>query len=62
MALFLIKIFSYCFQELAIINLNTLVKTIISKLPFQLTNAQKKVIKHIIENIHDPKPMMRLLQ
>lgn len=39
-----------------------IVKTIISKLPFQLTNAQKKVIKHIIENIHDPKPMMRLLQ
>ncbi|MEI7557725.1 MAG: hypothetical protein WCJ45_02555 [bacterium] len=39
-----------------------IIKDIISTLPFELTNAQKKVIKHIIENIHEPKPMLRLLQ
>lgn len=39
-----------------------IIKDIISKLPFQLTNAQKKVLKHITENIHEPKPMLRLLQ
>ncbi len=38
------------------------IKTITNQLPFTLTNAQKKVIKNIIENIHDPKPMIRLLQ
>jgi ATP-dependent DNA helicase RecG len=40
----------------------TIIKDIITTLPFELTNAQKKVIKHIIENIHEPKPMLRLLQ
>jgi ATP-dependent DNA helicase RecG len=39
-----------------------IVKEIIEKLPFTLTNAQKKVIKMITENIHEPKPMLRLLQ
>jgi ATP-dependent DNA helicase RecG len=39
-----------------------IVKEIIATLPFELTNAQKKVIKHITENIHEPKPMLRLLQ
>jgi len=38
------------------------VKNIIATLPFTLTNAQKKVIKHIIDNMHDIKPMLRLLQ
>jgi ATP-dependent DNA helicase RecG len=38
------------------------IKEIIATLPFELTNAQKKVIKHITENIHEPKPMLRLLQ
>ena len=38
------------------------IKDIISTLPFELTMAQKKVIKHITENIHEPKPMLRLLQ
>ncbi len=38
------------------------VKNIIKRLPFELTKAQKKVIKHIIEDIHLNKPMMRLLQ
>jgi RecG-like helicase len=40
----------------------TIVKEITEKLPFTLTNAQKKVIKMITENIHEPKPMLRLLQ
>ena len=39
-----------------------IIKEIITTLPFELTNAQKKVIKHITENIHEPKPMLRLLQ
>lgn len=39
-----------------------IVKEIIEKLPFTLTNAQKKVIKMVTENIHEPKPMLRLLQ
>ncbi|HBB03798.1 TPA: hypothetical protein DCZ39_02735 [Patescibacteria group bacterium] len=39
-----------------------IVKEIMATLPFELTNAQKKVIKHITENIHEPKPMLRLLQ
>lgn len=39
-----------------------IIKDIISIFPFELTTAQKKVIKQIIENIHEPKPMLRLLQ
>jgi len=39
-----------------------IIKFFLSKLPFELTNAQKKVTKTIIENIHEEKPMMRLLQ
>jgi RecG-like helicase len=38
------------------------VKNIVSKLEFKLTNAQRKVIKTIIEDLHENKPMMRLLQ
>jgi ATP-dependent DNA helicase RecG len=39
-----------------------IIKNFIGKLPFKLTNAQKKVIKNCIESIHDIKPMMALLQ
>jgi ATP-dependent DNA helicase RecG len=39
-----------------------IVKNILATLPFQLTNAQKKVVKHVIDNMHDIKPMLRLLQ
>ncbi|MEI7478155.1 MAG: hypothetical protein WCJ81_06840 [bacterium] len=39
-----------------------LVKEIVEALPFLLTQAQKKCIKTIIENIHESKPMLRLLQ
>ena len=39
-----------------------IVKDIVAKLPFTLTNAQKKVIKQMIDNMHDIKPMLRLLQ
>lgn len=39
-----------------------MIKSINATLPFQLTNAQKKVIKQLIENIHLPKPMLQLLQ
>lgn len=39
-----------------------LIKSFIEKLPFELTNAQKKVLKVMIENFHDEKPMIRLLQ
>ena len=39
-----------------------IIKEIIATLPFTLTNAQKKVTKTIIENLHETKPMLRLLQ
>lgn len=39
-----------------------IIKNIVSTLSFELTTAQKKVLKHITENIHEPKPMLRLLQ
>jgi len=39
-----------------------IIREIISKLSFELTGAQKRVLKDVIENIHDNKPMMRLLQ
>jgi len=39
-----------------------IIKEIVAALPFTLTNSQKKVIKQITENIHEPKPMLRLLQ
>jgi len=39
-----------------------IIKNIIATLPFELTIAQKKVIKQLTENIHEPKPMLRLLQ
>lgn len=35
---------------------------IISKLPFDLTHAQKRVIKEIIDDLHHDKAMLRLLQ
>jgi len=39
-----------------------IVKKFLNHLPFELTQAQKKVTKTIIENLHEPKPMIRLLQ
>ncbi len=55
------------YQKWAIVLKNTdidrdIVKEILDKLHFTLTGAQKRVLKNIIENIHDSKPMMRLLQ
>ncbi len=37
-------------------------KTMLQRLPFELTMAQKKVIKQIIDDFHSGKPMLRLLQ
>ena len=31
-------------------------------IPFELTKAQKKSIKAVVENLHETKPMLRLLQ
>ncbi len=39
-----------------------IIKEILAKLPFELTTAQKKALKTIIENFHEEKPMLRLLQ
>lgn len=38
------------------------IKDFISALPFELTHAQKRCIKEIIDDITSPKPMLRLLQ
>jgi ATP-dependent DNA helicase RecG len=40
----------------------TIIKNIVKTLSFELTMAQKKVLKQLTENIHEPKPMLRLLQ
>jgi len=37
-------------------------KNMLSRLPFELTHAQKKVVKQIIDDFHSWKPMIRLLQ
>jgi len=39
-----------------------IIKNFTKRLPFELTQAQKKSIKNIIEDIHEPKPMIKLLQ
>jgi len=39
-----------------------IIKDITKKLPFELTHAQKRVIKEMIEDLHHPYPMLRLLQ
>ncbi|MDO4713748.1 MAG: hypothetical protein Q4B28_03765 [bacterium] len=39
-----------------------ILKTLLKLLPFELTTAQKKVIKQIIDDFHAGKPMLRLLQ
>ncbi len=39
-----------------------IIKFFLQKLPFQLTNAQKKSLKNIIEEIHKEESMMKLLQ
>lgn len=38
------------------------VKEMLDVIPFELTKAQKKSIKAVIENLHETKPMLRLLQ
>ena len=37
-------------------------KKMLTLLPFELTTAQKKVVKQIIDDFHSGKPMLRLLQ
>ncbi|QPJ66440.1 MAG: ATP-dependent DNA helicase RecG [Candidatus Nitrohelix vancouverensis] len=39
-----------------------LVKDLVKQLPFELTNAQKRVLKEIMEDLEQPHPMNRLLQ
>mgnify|MGYP001005649915 FL=1 len=39
-----------------------LIKTFVSRLPFQLTDAQKKVIKQMIEDFSEESAILRLLQ
>lgn len=38
------------------------ISEIVDRLPFTLTNAQKKSLKQVIEDIHKDRPMLRLLQ
>jgi len=39
-----------------------IIKDFLASLPFELTTAQKKVITQTIEDLHGPRPMMRLVQ
>lgn len=39
-----------------------LIKQLVDILPFQLTGAQKKAVKQIIEDLHRDEPMLRLMQ
>jgi ATP-dependent DNA helicase RecG len=39
-----------------------IIKQFLSKLPFELTKAQKRAIKEIIDDTTSDKPMLRLLQ
>ncbi len=39
-----------------------IIKELLDTLPFELTTAQKKSLKQLTENIHESKPMLRLLQ
>lgn len=38
------------------------IKAVTQTLPFELTRAQKRVVKEMIEDVHNPKAMLRLLQ
>ena len=38
-----------------------LIQRFVQLLPFELTGAQKKVLRHIMENLEQPRPMNRLL-
>ena len=38
------------------------VKTFLKQLPFELTRAQKRALKDILEDVHRTQPMMRLMQ
>lgn len=40
----------------------SIIKEMMDGLPFSLTDAQKKVIKQTIEDIHKNDPMLRLVQ
>ncbi len=40
----------------------SLLKELTEKLPFQLTQAQKKVLGHVFSDLKEPRPMRRLIQ
>ncbi len=50
------------FSDLSVVPERQIIKDFTSKLPFELTTAQKKVVKQIIEDFHSWQTMMRLLQ
>lgn len=49
-------------QELKISNVQSQISTFIDKLPFELTNAQKRCVKEITEDLGKDQPMNRLLE
>lgn len=49
-------------KQISITQQRETLKQMLNILPFELTTAQKKVVKEIIDDFHSGKPMLRLLQ
>ncbi len=62
LAIYIIRNFNLKKKGISIKNNKEIIKKFIKKLPFELTDSQKKVIKEIDSNIESQNQMIRLLQ
>ncbi len=62
LAIYIIRNFNLKKKGISIKNNKEIIKEFIKKLPFELTDSQKKVIKEIDSNIESQNQMIRLLQ